>query len=290
MKSYLEFINESNESNEGLEELCMAIDNIKSETEDFKLNYSEAAAEQNFFKHYKLNFNDLDNNYEKFKNILESNGFSLDVVKKIYNNNKDRFKDSADYAVPGTWPYGFYSDLLFYEVSNKEFELSGLNIKSEGSDRLLKYDYGWHTTKYGKLVIEQQLGSTDNFIKNILTDSYKDDFVYHQRDSNSEIIAINEYYFKTDDEYIDESFDGSEGFYVYKINEFTHVLSHLKPLVDGSDNFKIIIREALKEMPSEDLIEFIKTSKFPKDVEIDFKNTELNSLYKSIKGIKKFNI
>jgi hypothetical protein len=119
---------------------------------------------------------DPDADYEKIKDYMSDHGWPESRVKHLIENlpnfNKRVIRDN-----PGACAA---SDVYLYNITKKQFPLQGFDWGVEMTDRdlsemsidemnedelMIRFRYGWHKTKYGKLVIEQNLGSISEFIK-----------------------------------------------------------------------------------------------------------------------------
>ena len=59
-------------------------------------------------------------------------------------------------------------DYYLFKITDEEFPLQGYSWDGiEDEELIIRYSYGFHKTKYGKVLIEQNMGNIDNFIDKI---------------------------------------------------------------------------------------------------------------------------
>ncbi len=113
---------------------------------------------------------DFDYIWQNIKEELEQKGYNLRTVKHIVDNSK-WLKDKLE-------EWNGAADILMYKLYNDVNYLSGQDVEQmmyfdeEYEDDLgynetlkVKYDYGYTTHPYGKLVIERDFGSVEKFMK-----------------------------------------------------------------------------------------------------------------------------
>jgi len=130
---------------------------------------------------------DLDYDFEFIKNKLEEKNYNLNDLKNYLDKNiklKIKLSESCGYA-----------DLLLYKLYDDPDYLYGMNIvydlmefddEDDNNDNTLKlkYEYGWHTNKYGQLVLKRDFGSVENFIK-----EYKEKVLHENEEVNNDLIT-----------------------------------------------------------------------------------------------------
>jgi hypothetical protein len=287
MLSYLEFVNE-NRTSLDLKDLLKTLDEISDATSAKK--FSVIAAQYKFYNQSDYLTEEIDKDYANFKKLLEEKGFTLGMVEQIYAKNK-KFLDEnpMDYSDVG-YVYNGMIDILFYEASKGSFILGGHDLKDK-RDLLVKYDYGWHNHKYGKMAIDQHFSSVEELQKFMMTNAYKDEIM-----SNlgvlDDIEKINEYYFIIDDRYAHQYFK-NDCFYVYDIGSVHHIISYKEGVAGDIENFTKIILKAYDYYGGNEFMEWLtdKQHKFPKAVdEFLTDDKKLNTLLRTGKGLKKYNI
>jgi len=119
---------------------------------------------------------DPEEDFKLVDNYMSKQGWTLETVQALAEEyGKDGFNVRIENINPSTCgPIDYY----LYIVTEKTFPLQGYewnfdkNASLSGdileNEYLIRFGYGWHNTKYGKLCIEQNLGSVNNFIKKVL--------------------------------------------------------------------------------------------------------------------------
>ncbi|NDC41275.1 MAG: hypothetical protein EBZ77_06965, partial [Chitinophagia bacterium] len=119
---------------------------------------------------------DPDLDFMEIDEKMSENGWNQETVKRLANDigqtifnkkvadaNPSRC-GSVDYYLykftDGTYELGGYAWSNFIEQEDMTF--SGNPLENE---ILIKFGYGYHNTKYGRLVIEQNLGSIEEFMR-----------------------------------------------------------------------------------------------------------------------------
>jgi hypothetical protein len=154
--------NSYEEAYENFEESLMDVmEIIKSKGLNVALtNYSNAAqSNRNYDPEYDFGIVD---------GYMSKMGWTMNNVRKLMANVPN-FLDKADRT--GARLASGAGDYYFYKITNGRYPLQGYewsfdeDAPYEENEYLIRFSYGWHTTKYGRLVIEQNLGSISNFIK-----------------------------------------------------------------------------------------------------------------------------
>jgi hypothetical protein len=146
------------------------------------VHYHKYEYEGQFAKSYSHSAQDRRENgdpEEDFKlvnNYMSKKGWTLETMRELADEyGKDSFNLRIEDINPSRCaPIDYY----LYVITEKTFPLQGYSwdIFSDDGDMtgdpmqneyLIRFGYGWHNTKYGKLCIEQNLGSVDNFLKKV---------------------------------------------------------------------------------------------------------------------------
>jgi hypothetical protein len=119
---------------------------------------------------------DPEEDFKLVDNYMSKQGWTLETVQALAEEyGKDGFNVRIENINPSTCgPIDYY----LYIVTEKTFPLQGYewnfdkNASLSGdileNEYLIRFGYGWHNTKYGKLCIEQNLGSVSEFFKRVL--------------------------------------------------------------------------------------------------------------------------
>lgn len=105
--------------------------------------------------------------FREIDKYMSENGWDLKTVKELtdgitnFADRMEREQISRTAAV----------DYYLYKITKNEFPLQGYewHIESmddpeqENNEFLIKFSYGWHKTRYGRLVILQNMGSIEKF-------------------------------------------------------------------------------------------------------------------------------
>jgi hypothetical protein len=93
---------------------------------------------------------------------LKAHGWDREEIVKIIKANASRMQSKFGECCGAV-------DLFLYRMGMPKHPLSGYNYKDAGEDNVdenfIKYEYGYHRTKYGILAIEQHFGTIDSFLK-----------------------------------------------------------------------------------------------------------------------------
>lgn len=295
MKTYKQFIKENN--NDIIEDEIEIIELFNLMVNFFGKNdiksYTEIAS-LSYFMDYsgkKLDQSEIDDEYNRFKKYLDENNYNMSKIKELYSYHRDKFINSYGYTYDfisdiNVHPYGAFSDMIFYEASNGKFEVSGLELTDINNDsRLTRYSYGWHTSKYGKIAINQQFGSIEKFKLFTSKNAYNDINV-----DIDDYEKINDYYFvlskHNNYNYID-NYKEIDLFYIYEIDNNYHIISYIENILENEKSFIKLIGELEKN--NIDFKSFFMNHKFPKSIE-KLLNTNLKTINNSVKTINKFKL
>lgn len=139
------------------------------ELRQFSHSYSDSAQD-------KVKNFDPEEDFKLVDDYMSKKGFDLETVQALAEEyGRDSFNIRIEDLNPSRCaPIDYY----LYVITEKTFPLQGYewNFGKDGSmsgdildnEYLIRFGYGWHNTKYGKLCIEQNLGSVSNFIKKVL--------------------------------------------------------------------------------------------------------------------------
>lgn len=130
----------------------------------FHLNYSYAAQER------RNNF-DPESDFNNINEYMSRNGYDLETINKLA---EDYGRDSFNLRIEDLNPSRCAAiDYYLYKITNETFPLQGYrwdDMISDGGDMsgdptinefLIRFGYGWHNTKYGRLCIEQNMKLED---------------------------------------------------------------------------------------------------------------------------------
>lgn len=168
-KKYSDFIKELNEEvslpdlDNQVDDLFYNKDLINDEEKEFLLNFNLVINELDVepsFKKICHAFSKEDDQDQIISSALEFVGLTwqdcLDNKKLIFDN-LDMY-DSINGVV----------DILLYKL-NPNYILGGVDIslENEPGEILIKYSYGYHKTKWGKIFLKQIYGGVDKFLERI---------------------------------------------------------------------------------------------------------------------------
>lgn len=143
----------------------------REDLRQFSYSYSDSAQEK--VKNSQL---DPEEDFNLVNDYMSKKGFDLETVKSLAEEyGKQAFNMRIEQINPSRCaPIDYY----LYKITEKSFPLQGYqwDFGKDGSmsgdildnEYLIRFGYGWHNTKYGKLCIEQNLGSVNEFIKKVL--------------------------------------------------------------------------------------------------------------------------
>lgn len=117
-----------------------------------------------------------DEDFDEMQKMLNRAGFTLDVIGKLFNPAVSIFlhQDFNNFVESGLDDKSGYIDMYLYKL-NEKFNLNTtvwlggygwgdyLNDQPE-EEYIVKYAYGYHKTKYGKMFLEQMKISREDFI------------------------------------------------------------------------------------------------------------------------------
>lgn len=109
---------------------------------------------------------DLDEDWEEFQRLIQLKDIDIHTIKTmIDNDNKFREDLSMWCGYADMMLYKLYddTDYLYGMTLDEWFEMDAEYEDDKNITLKIKYNYGWHTNKYGQLVLERDLGSLDNF-------------------------------------------------------------------------------------------------------------------------------
>ena len=145
------------------------------ELRQFQNSYSYSAKDKRPSGRPREN-SDPEEDFKLVDNYMSKQGWTLETVQALAEEyGKDGFNVRIENINPSTCgPIDYY----LYIVTEKTFPLQGYewdfdkNASLSGdileNEYLIRFGYGWHNTKYGKLCIEQNLGSVSEFFKRVL--------------------------------------------------------------------------------------------------------------------------
>ena len=154
-----------------------------------------------FFSNLASSNGDPNSDFEEMQRIIDKTGFTLDVIKKLFNKKVCQL--TSEY-----FPYFIhqnrldiingYIDVYLYMI-NEKLEISKMtgvehqiDLGGQGFDKsmdsqewIIKYAYGYHKTPYGQLFIKQLGLTPDQFveytfmnIKEYFDDQMRSNFAY----------------------------------------------------------------------------------------------------------------
>lgn len=135
---------------------------------------------------YRDHLMDPKRDFEIVNAYMTEKGWNLERVEKIARNEGFYNKIYNDTSISKSAPTDYY----LYQITNKKFPLQGYEwpvnydkrwTEGERDELLIKYGYGWHKSKYGKLIIKQNMGSVINFLKETFN-SIPDSIIYQLSD------------------------------------------------------------------------------------------------------------
>ena len=145
------------------------------EKEDISIKSGSPRAFSNSYSYTAQKKNaDPESDFKLVDTYMSENGWSFNLVMSL-SNGYPYFYSRIVQDNPSTCaPIDYY----LYKITEKKFPLQGETWESwleDGNlsgdfltnEYLVKYSYGWHETPYGKLCIEQNLGSISNFMQKV---------------------------------------------------------------------------------------------------------------------------
>lgn len=143
------------------------------EYREFMYSYSRIAQENINNKK-----SDPEQDFKVVNEFMSKRGYDLETVSALAEEyGRAEFNNRIEYINPSRCAA---IDYYLYKITDKTFPLQGYSWKTSFDENastsgdpleneyLIRFGYGWHNTKYGKLCIEQNLGSVENFKKKIL--------------------------------------------------------------------------------------------------------------------------
>lgn len=109
---------------------------------------------------------DPDRDMKSIMSSLAEEGWKKDAVDNLFAKFGDTMVEMYDNGEGhGEAPGGSgLADLFFYKMGHAKNILLGYQIKeSDDGDTFVKYSYGYHKTKYGKLCLISQFGSLEKW-------------------------------------------------------------------------------------------------------------------------------
>ena len=305
MLNYLEFINENRQDESIVINFLDLILAFSFENDWFRHHYMELAAETTMGPRKEvLDSKKVDSRVLELKEYLTKNGFDMNNISKMLeNDHKMIILNGDDYThqIKGKkyeehWRmYSGYLDIIFHEASNGEFKLAGYVLNPETNDEiendlLVKYSYGWHKHKYGKLIIDQQFEDVPSFISQTISYAYKDMDVNQSIPTNA-VDEVNEHYFivRRHNDYMNFDYGDypfrRDIFYQFKINNDLHVITYVKDYAENLENFDLVYNS----MIADDVGELSK-SRWPQEFIDTLDQTKYKQLLRSSGGINKFKL
>lgn len=162
----------------------------RSEFSDSIKNLCERFFKKSFSELASSHLARPDEDFEEIQKILDRAGFTLDVLKNLFNPIVSVFtsQDFHKFIERNSLDEkNGYVDIYLYRL-NEKLDLNttvylggegwGYTLEKEPEDEyIIKYSYGYHKTPYGKLFLEQMGLSKDDFITRsyqYLKDSFKE--------------------------------------------------------------------------------------------------------------------
>lgn len=270
LKKYKDFLKEN------LEKSTENFDDIFNHFENIDLNITKSFRDMINVKAYTEKEIDLE--VAQIINDLEEKYDKDYIVKFVqhYVDNDLEFRNICGVL-----------DLVLYNY-NKKYYVSSLSIEPEiGFDPIILYYYGWHTNKYGKICIEQNVDSTEEFYELCKNhkDMYTDYFITIEKDNDDkyfiiELFNINDPVFgkKAEKDINIKLLDS------YKKDNYNIALIDMKYDENENENDDKL-HKFLFEADLNNVKEFDFTKLFP-----NYDKEKLNNLKKSLAQSDKFNL
>jgi hypothetical protein len=128
----------------------------------------------NFFSDFCKKDNDPDSDFQKIQQHFDKRGFTLERIKSLFSKEMDRSlgQNLADIYLESLDSINGVVDVYLYKLFEKL--VMDKNIIQLGGDSwsdwritedeaFIRYTYGYHTTKYGQLMIEQSGMTEEEF-------------------------------------------------------------------------------------------------------------------------------
>jgi hypothetical protein len=161
---------------------CSIEEAFRSFTKTIMMCQNELSDKSNFSESYsktaKSNIYDPEEDFKLVDEFMSSYGFDQKTVRQISEEyGKEKFNSKLNRMNPSnSAPIDYY----LYKMTDESFELQGYNwdeflsdeYRSISGDKntnevIIRFEYGWHETKYGRLCIEQNMGSVENFLVDV---------------------------------------------------------------------------------------------------------------------------
>jgi hypothetical protein len=157
LKSYQDFLKERvNENIMYTDTYDLVFEYIGELNKDLK--YSDAS-----FSSYA----NRDNGDERLDEVVP--GYIEKLNKKFGEKTMKKIADEliSSNSANGYTGYSGLVDVILYHYNNK-FPLGGYYV-DDYNETVIKYAYGWHTKKYGKMAIEQTFDSKEEYLKSMVS-------------------------------------------------------------------------------------------------------------------------
>lgn len=168
IKNFDAFANESISSD--VQAFIDAVHTVEKNNRKLFRSYSVVA--QDVVRQGETTTPDADRDQSELLAALTKLGYDEQRIKKLYRNHGPEMLKSelADWCA--------VLDVLLYKLSSGRHLLSGIDYRDfvetapdgthgsnsgTGAEVFIKYSYGWHKTKYGKILIDQQFGGMKEF-------------------------------------------------------------------------------------------------------------------------------
>lgn len=147
IKGFIRFINENWDEEERFDALLDALNEALSKF-GRKWSYSSMAG------HNQVVEDDL----HRFRHLMSILGWDDKAVAEVMKSN--------DWDLPDNLLCGVI-DAYMYSLNN-EYELAGYGLEIlDDRESIIKFNYGWHRSSYGKMWLAQQGISPDDFQKSV---------------------------------------------------------------------------------------------------------------------------
>lgn len=212
IKQYIKFINESVLDNDTYQNILET--NNRHELELLREAYFEHVleildGENEFYSNLCKTNKDPESDYVNIKNSLDRVGFDIDSLKNLFSAESDRIVGGETVFTGiennGLDCYSGVCDTYFYfmlkeiglDYNRIELGGDGWSTEADPEEILIRYRYGYHNTKYGKLMLLQSGLTIDRFreiayleIKKIVKDCFYDSLrsVVRRNDDNARAI------------------------------------------------------------------------------------------------------
>jgi hypothetical protein len=284
LKSYQEFLNENKSSVEYTDlERQFISDFLESSSElnmgSFSRVAQNSSSSKSAVEDFQTSLNSFEKKYGRRFITATVRKYEKQIDSILYNRNNDEFPHDTQHAA--------FSDMFLHHFAPDLWSLGGMYIQDD-VDTLIRYLYGWHHTKYGRMAILDDFGTMDKYFEWVLSeeegmyalqdaeDTVGNDIVICKGDNADNVI----WRYKRDNEKIDSDIkivnSNSSDYYAV-------VLTYPKNPKKEEDIEKYFIDQ---------LITHDKTGYFSVfDVDTSHIDDEkINQLTKNAKSMKKYNI